>query len=390
MTLEVQRFLRCYTQPNEALADLASQHGIKSSGQLDRVVLNYDITAKPGGLADECRGLVLSIPGWYILSLSFHRFYNHHESHAAPIDWSTAQVQQKVDGSLVTFYHDGDRWIVQTRGTVDGSGQTPACRGTFDARVRTLVMSRTGQDLDEWLAGQPAHTCVVCEYVGPHNRVVTPYGTEDLYLLTVTDKLACQELGPDGFVEEWPFSTPREYSMVGTLSDVISRTANLAPLEEGYVVVDQQYHRIKIKNPRYLAVARAVNAGGALTDQHLARLALLGDTDEIKGYFPELAPLIERYEGLLEHLCYEATVLWNVYGKLESRKAFAMTVKDHLLSPWLFQRYGGKVRCGPREWVVDNLRPERLVEAMLFQMGQMGQDTRPSCCPSEPLGEDCS
>jgi hypothetical protein len=60
------------------LEDLENELGIVITRYDDRVVLNYSQidSQKFHPICDECRGLILSLPNYEILSRPFDRFYN--------------------------------------------------------------------------------------------------------------------------------------------------------------------------------------------------------------------------------------------------------------------------------------------------------------------------
>lgn len=104
------------------LKDLETRFAIKANRSLvhpSLVLLKYDQIDSPMGerLVQECRGLILDeADNWRVVSRSFDKFFNAGEGHAAAIDWSTAQVQEKLDGSLCVLYHYAGAWRVQTSG----------------------------------------------------------------------------------------------------------------------------------------------------------------------------------------------------------------------------------------------------------------------------------
>ena len=51
----------------------------------------------------KCRGLVLREDG-VVLNYPFNRFFNPHEKEAASVDWTTTEVQEKLDGSLICVF----------------------------------------------------------------------------------------------------------------------------------------------------------------------------------------------------------------------------------------------------------------------------------------------
>src|SRR6185312_8924249 len=87
--------------------------------------LKYNMIESPMGerIVQECRGIVLdAADNWNVVARPFDKFFNVGEGHAAKIDWNTAKVQEKLDGSLMIMYHYGDDWQVASSGTPDASG----------------------------------------------------------------------------------------------------------------------------------------------------------------------------------------------------------------------------------------------------------------------------
>ncbi len=83
-------------------------------------------------MTSECRGIILDVGDKYkVVSISYNKFWNAHEARAAKIDWSTAKVFDKADGSLAIIYYYDNAWQVQTSGTVEASGQVGQFNFTF-------------------------------------------------------------------------------------------------------------------------------------------------------------------------------------------------------------------------------------------------------------------
>jgi hypothetical protein len=57
--------------------------------------------------------LILELDTWKVMSLAFKKFFNSEEGNAHKIDWNTAKVLEKLDGSLIQVYYDGfvDKWF---------------------------------------------------------------------------------------------------------------------------------------------------------------------------------------------------------------------------------------------------------------------------------------
>ena len=84
--------------------------GIKEKDGL--VIFNYDIAADfSDPVVQEARGIILDMNTLDVVCWPFRKFGNFQESYSDKIDWDTARVQDKIDGSIVKlWYLDGWRW----------------------------------------------------------------------------------------------------------------------------------------------------------------------------------------------------------------------------------------------------------------------------------------
>jgi len=61
----------------------------------------------------ECRGIILdSKNGWQVVAFPYKKFFNHGEPFASEIDWTTAKIFEKIDGSLASVYWYDQKWHV--------------------------------------------------------------------------------------------------------------------------------------------------------------------------------------------------------------------------------------------------------------------------------------
>ena len=353
--LSVQRYLREFNKPTKALESLKNEYGIRTQQENNLVLLNYDFISKQSEISDDCRALILEFGSWNRVSLSFRRFYNYGDGKAANIDWYTARVYEKLDGSLIVTYHDGRQWQVQTRGNIYAMGNIQG----YDFTFRDRVLNITG-DLNSLMENVPTNLCLVCEYVGPYNRIVTYYPEEKLYLLTVRDKNDLWDFGPD--LDHSVFHKPKCYNF-NNINEVVQSVKELPKLDEGYVVVDHHSNRVKVKNPSYLALHNALGGEEKVTDKNFASLAIQGDTDDIKINFPEFKESIEYWESIVEDAINSAEWQWQLNRTQPDKKSFALNIKDEVLSAWLFQKWDQKTELSAREWIKTNMRPEKLINA---------------------------
>lgn len=198
-------------------------------------------------LVQEARGIIIDIENKKVVAHAFNKFHNYGEGPAAEIDWSTARVQEKLDGSLIKIWHDKNGWHISSNGTIDA----------YDA-----VLDQSGKSLGELVMDlgcisfdtlNPLYTHIF-EYVSPYNRVVIDYQEPELYYIGRRN----METGEEEFIPESNMRPrPKEYP-ISTLADCLRAAAELGDEgpdnveHEGFVVVDANFHRIKIKSPAYV------------------------------------------------------------------------------------------------------------------------------------------
>jgi len=211
----VVRFLRS----GGTLNDLLTSRGIvaKRHRKHDNVVLlKYNQIESPMGdpIVQECRGIVLDeADDWRVVARAFSKFFNYGEGHAAPIDWPTASVQEKVDGSMIAVYAYKGAWHAATTGTPDGAGNVHGIdtSGTWNPRPGAIAaMPQTFADyfwqtlslydagpllappmspFDDWT--------YIFELTGPLNRIVVPHFEAKLTVLGARDPATGLWMTPD-------------------------------------------------------------------------------------------------------------------------------------------------------------------------------------------------
>ena len=72
-------------------------------------------------LVCEARGLILNEDTLEPVTVPFFKFGNAGEGWVKDIDWKTASVQEKIDGSLIKVVRIGNNLLISTNGTIDAS-----------------------------------------------------------------------------------------------------------------------------------------------------------------------------------------------------------------------------------------------------------------------------
>lgn len=346
MELQIQKYLR----NGGTLQDLQGRY-IKHRRHREHdnlLLLKYDIFANFGDpLVRECRGIVLDEQDdWSVVSRAFDKFFNHGEGHAAQIDWATARVQEKLDGSLCVMYHYAGKWHVATSGTPDAMGEV---RGSGVQESLQISTKRTFADFfwDTFRkeGGRLPHgesfenLSFAFELMGPANRVVVVHERDWLRLLAVRDRRDGRELPLEPYAAVLGVQAVRSFPLQ-TIEDIHASFEHISPVsQEGYIVVDGKFDRIKIKHPGYVALHHAKDG---MSPKTFAEIARSGEIPEVIAAFPEFAPLLE--EARAKYVTWVDKVTSD-YGRLkhiEVQKDFALEATKTPYSAALFQLRKGK------------------------------------------------
>lgn len=295
----------------------------------NKVLLKYDQLSAPTLMANievqECRGLILEKGSWDVMSLAFTKFFNADESNAHKVDWNTAHVLEKLDGTLIQVYWDWHKneWFAGTTGTAEGEGEVNNKMGTtfnslfWDTVTKQYALNPCMLDKDH---------VYVFELTTPYNIVVKPHGESSATLLTVRNLVTLQEVSwKDLYMVSESLRMPlvKKFDLNANNVGVLLKTfKNMPWSEEGYVVVDANFNRIKIKNPAYVAVH---HLKGKTAEHNIITIVKSNEIEEFVSTFPErkdeLLRLKENYDKLTEKLN-------NVWFELSTRKPKNITREE--------------------------------------------------------------
>ena len=283
----------------------------------------------------DCRGIILEKGTWNVMSLAFRKFFNSGETHAAKIDWDTAHILNKEDGTMIQVYWDWYKevWFAATTGTAEGEGEVNNKYGTtFNELFWDTVISK-----------YTFNTCLldknhnyVFELTTPYNIVVTPHGESSAKLLAVRNILTLKELSQfDLFMVSESLGIPlvKSYNLnVGNADELAKTLVGMPWSEEGYVVRDANDNRVKIKNPAYLAVH---HLKGKTAEHNIMTIVKTNEIEEFASTFPgrkeELYRLKEAYDELvskLESIWSELDEIRPSDASSDERKRFAMSLME--------------------------------------------------------------
>ena len=330
--------------------------GIKINEDEHFYIFNYDIDCDfSSPLVQEARGIIIDKNTLEVACWPFNKFFNYHENYAADIDWSTARVQQKLDGSIIKLWFNKytNSWQWSTNGMINAKNALTDKSPKYHNFMELILSCDNYIDIP-WPALEKDKTYIF-ELVGPDNKIVIDYTVNHLYHIGTRSNITGKEydtyLGAaihGGFIDH-----PKEYSL-NSLQDcliTIKYLNNEALTDEGFVVVDAKRQRIKIKTSEYLFYHHFCNNN--LTKKMVIKLLQTDDIsiDNIIKQYPIFKDMINHYQSEIERVEFEAAIAISkarrIYRKYNyDRKATAIEIKK-MKSPYealMFNALGNRKR----------------------------------------------
>lgn len=277
------------------------------------VMLKYDQIAGPDFSLDivrECRGLILDIDTLEPISVPFYKFGNYGESwvNQDELDWTTAKTYEKVDGSLIKItFDDNGKYIISTNGMIDaykGIIPLPGCPyNSYGQLVSEIINEKFHNMLDKLYNKYffPNITYMF-ELTSPWNVIVVPHKENNLWVLGARDNKSLKEISIETLRDTFGdiLKYPKQYN-ISSLTDAIETARDMPWDDEGYVIVDKNYNRIKVKSPEYL-YAHHLRGEGVMGRERAIKIVFANEIEEICAYFPQYRPILESVKKQLENI----------------------------------------------------------------------------------------
>ena len=334
--LELQKFLR-----SNSVEDLQEQYGIKCSvsEQFPELHLfKYSQIDSPMGerIVQEARGIILNgNDNWSVVARPYDKFFNYGEGHAAEIDWTYAKVYEKLDGSLITMYWYEGEWRIATSGNPDASGEV------WNGLGNTITFKDLfWQIWDELGYTLPdpyfKHFTFMFELMTPFNKVVVQHTEAKIVLHGVRMFKPGFYVDPESWKKTYGWDVCKTYDF-NTIEAIVHNVGQLDPIKsEGYVVVDAEFNRIKVKSPQYVALHHMRDT---LSPRRMLEVIRANEGDEFLTYFPEFQELYDEtklaYNKLRDYLSANIADLCTKYPN-PSRKDIGLATKGQFWQGMVF------------------------------------------------------
>ena len=240
-----------------------------------------------------------------------------------------------VHNSMIQVYWDwhANKWFAATTGTAEGEGEVNNKNGTtFNDLFWGTVNNK--YTFNECLLNKDL--IYVFELTTPYNIVVKPHGESSATLLTVRNRETLVELSGKALeMTAVSLDIPLVKSFninAKNVGHLLKTFEGMPWSEEGYVVVDANFNRIKIKNPAYV---QAHHLKSKMGNHHIIGIIKTNEIEEFIATFKEREEEIRQLENAYNNLHNKLSKAWDELYLLrpknitpQEKKCFAMNVFD--------------------------------------------------------------
>lgn len=329
-----------YIDSHENWKEDFKKMGIKVHYDGDLAIFKYGIECDfSNPIVQEARGIIIDMVTRDVVCWAYNKIGNYNESYADDIDWNSARVQEKVDGSIIKLYWYNNKWNWATNGVIYAkNAEVPNIPHTS---YEDLIKASWNYNELQFNHFNKNYTYIF-ELVSPLTKIVVDYKRTMLYHTGTRNNITGEEL-----IEDIGIQKPAEYPLQ-SFADALAaaqvlNTKNPDAALEGFVVVDKNWHRIKIKTPEYLAAHHVWSNNTYLLPKKTAvELALDQSWNDIQGKHSPYMSQIHWYQ-------YQISLLeWNVQRYLvyvrslykefsHERAAVAKIIKNQPLATFGFK-----------------------------------------------------
>ena len=284
-------------------------------------LLKYDMIESDLSLpiVQQARGSIFTYDNenqeWKCVCYPFNKFFNYGESKAANIDWENSPIiYDKLDGSLIKFWNYNNLWHISTNGTINAEN---ASIQNFDSEMNFLALTKCAinppkkffkhtnnqKTFYKFINSLDSNYTYMFELVSPTNRLVVKYDKTTLYALSKRNMKTFKEeqFSKNDYkvFKKFGVMLPKTFNFFN-LEDTINAAKKLTVSNEGYVVCDKNYNRIKIKGDEYLKAFK-IRGNSQITKKKVLQAIVGGYSDDLIGFLGDdekVMQTIEEYKSL--------------------------------------------------------------------------------------------
>ena len=199
------------------------------------------------------------------------------------------------------------------------------------------------------------HFTYMFELTTPFNKVVVQHKDSTLSLIGIRHKDG-PELIPDA---NKTYDVVPRFKLT-SINDVVATFEDMDPVvQQGYVVVDSAFNRIKIKHPGYVALH---HMKAHFSIRYMIELVRKAELDEVITYFPEWGTLLNSINACYRELITTIDETYAVHKHLTNKKEFALAIEKISFKGVLFAIHNGHVKSA--EEFLRAMHIDRLIQML--------------------------
>lgn len=306
-------------------------------------------------IVQEARGIIFRIidnKTVLPVCVPFFKFFNLGEKNAAKLQGKITFLEKR-DGSLCKLFYDEGKWHWATNGMIDA----------YEAMIEDLTNPNEkisyGNLIEQakeyyYIQDLIQHNCLdtkltyMFELTSHKAKLVVPYEGTRLTFLSARNNITLLEQNYNFGEYNTKILRPKVYE-INDLTAAKNVVEHFNYKQEGLVAVDQNYNRVKIKSPAYLAISY-LRLNGEVTRKRIIDIIRMGEDKEFLAYYPqyttyfeEILQEIENYKqmtkNVIEEMCqvplYSTREIYEKYEGEERYVAFEWFQK-RLIHTWLY------------------------------------------------------
>lgn len=318
----------------------------------------------------ECRGSIFykNENGKYeCVARAFDKFGNYGESYVPKIDWHSAVVEEKVDGSLMKVWHHNNKWHISTNGTINAHTAEVDDTGWTFGRLFDIAL---GNELTSYFFTKlDKNMTYMFELVSPRSRCTIFYPETKLYYLGQRDMHTMEEYKDynSTVMSSAGVLFPKVYPLT-TIEECLEYVQNMTKDEEGFVIRDKYFNRIKLKSPQYL-MAFHMNNNGAITVKRIITMMKNNMIDDFMAYCPEYNDMVNEVLNDIKEVARSLESIWGMcaWAAKCDKKTFACAIRNFPYNAFLFEKYNHPELTGV-DYIMS--RPIKQIKSMIERSKQ--------------------
>jgi hypothetical protein len=246
-------------------------------------------------ISKQCRGLILEKNTNKIVCYTFNKGIDYdididEINDLKGLDWNSTKIERSIDGTQIRLYYYNNEWRYATTRCID------AKKARWFSSLSFYDLFKDADNIDyEKLNKNYCYSFVLCH---PKNRIVVKYDYPYIIHVMTRDMITLKEIDVNIDIKK------PEIFYFKSFDELINDAKNTDNLEEGYMLCDKNYNRMKIKNNSYKKIKKLRGNTNNLF-YHYLQLKYENTLDLFLSFYPEYKNKFNLFDLDIRNLAKE-------------------------------------------------------------------------------------